>query len=176
MTVISVLAVIAALAAPNLRSFVLRNKVAGVSNEFSAALQQTRALAVARNSCMSLCVASSSNAESCAALTAVNTNYLSSGWLIFQNPGCDAAKTDPADAPAGPVLVQRTGEDIGYALRGSAPALNIVLFDPRGYANLTATGAFQVAPPAGSDASFRRTVCLDAAGRATVRQYTATCT
>ena len=39
MTVVSLIALIAALAAPDLRAFMVRNKVAGVGNEFAAALQ-----------------------------------------------------------------------------------------------------------------------------------------
>lgn len=176
MTVIALIALISALAAPDLRAFMVRNKVSSVSNEFSAALQQARALAVSRNSCVSLCAASSNNATTCMANDEDDVNFLATGWLIFQNPGCDADKTDPADAPAGPVLQQRSGESSNYVLGPSDPLLNIVLFDPRGYANLAASGNFQVQPPAGSDASYRRTVCLDAAGRATVRQYAESCT
>ncbi len=176
MTVIALLAIIAALAAPDLRAFVVRNKVAGVGNEFSAALQQARALAVSRNSCVSLCAASSNNATTCMANDQDDVNFLATGWLIFQNPGCDETKTDPEEAVAGPVLQQRSGEASDYFLGPSDPLLNIVLFDPRGYANLAGTGNFQVQPPSGSDASYKRTVCLDAAGRATVRQYTDSCT
>ena len=176
MTVVSLIALIAALAAPDLRAFMVRNKVAGVGNEFAAALQQARALAVSRNSCVSLCAASSNNATTCAENDVEDLNLLAAGWLIFQNPGCDATKTDPAADAAGPVLQQRSGESGNYGLVPSDPLLNIVLFDPRGYANLAASGNFQVQPPAGTDDSYRRTVCLDAAGRATVRQYTDSCT
>ena len=176
LTVIALLAIIGALAAPDLRAFVIRNKVASVSNEFSGALQQARALAVSRNSCVSLCVASASNATTCAAIDDDDVNFVANGWLIFQNPGCDPIKTNPATAPAGEVLQQRTGETSSYFLGTEDPTLNIVLFDPRGYANLAAAGIFQIQPPANSEASYRRTICLDAAGRATVRQYADSCT
>lgn len=171
MTVVALIAIIAALAAPDLRAFVVRNKVASVGNEFSAALQQARALAVSRNSCVSLCAASSNNATTCMDTDAEDVNLLANGWLIFQNPGCDATKTDPTDAPAGPVLQQRTGEESNYLLKASDSALNIVLFDPRGYANLGGTGSFQIEPPAGTDTSYRRIICVDPAGRSTVRKY-----
>lgn len=171
MTVIALIALISALAAPDLRAFMVRNKVSSVSNEFSAALQQARALAVSRNSCVSLCAASSNNATTCMANDEDDVNFLATGWLIFQNPGCVADKTDPATAVAGPVLQQRSGEDSSYFLRASDAELNIVLFDPRGYANLGVTGNFQVEPPAGTDSSYRRTICLDTAGRSTVRKY-----
>jgi type IV fimbrial biogenesis protein FimT len=176
MVVIALLAIIASVAAPNLRAVVVRNKVANVGNEFASALQQARALAVSRNSCMSLCVASANNATTCAATDVADADFLANGWLIFQNPTCDATATNPAGADiAGTVLQQRSGEASGYTLQPSSSALNIVLFDPRGYANLTATGNFQIQPPAGVASSYRRTVCLDAAGRPTVRQYSANC-
>ena len=147
MVVIALLAIIASLAAPSLRAVVVRNKVANVGNEFAAALQQARALAVSRNSCMSLCAASANNATTCAAANAAVADFLANGWLIFQNPGCDATKTDPAADAAGPVLQQRSGESGNYGLVPSDPLLNIVLFDPRGYANLSGSGNFQIAPP-----------------------------
>ena len=176
MVVVALLAIIASLAAPDLRAVVARNKVANLGNEFVASLQQARALAVSRNSCMSICVASANAAATCAATTANNTDFMATGWLIFQNPACDATATDPAAASvAGTVLQQRAGESACYTLKPSSPALNIVLFDPRGYANLSATGNFQIQPPSGVSSSYRRTVCLDAAGRASVRQYTANC-
>lgn len=176
MTVLALLAIIASLAAPDLRAMVVRNKVANVGNEFASALQQARALAVSRNSCVSLCVASANNATTCADTSVADADFLANGWLIFQNPTCDVAATDPADADVGgTVLQQRSGEASGYALQPSVSALNIVVFDPRGYANLTATGNFQIQPPAGVASTLRRTVCLDAAGRPTVRQYSATC-
>lgn len=176
MTVVTMLAILAALAAPDLRTFVVRNRVAGVSNEFAAALQQARALAVSRNSCVSLCAASSNNATTCTANDVEHVNFLATGWLIFQNPGCDETKTDPAAAVVGPVLQQRSGEDSSYSLLASGPELNIVMFDPMGYANLAGAGNFQIQPPTGTDASYRRTLCVDAAGRPTVRQYVASCT
>jgi type IV fimbrial biogenesis protein FimT len=178
--VIALLAIIASLAAPDLRSALVRNKVANLANEFSTALQQARALAVSRNSCVSLCVASANNATTCTATTVTNADFLANGWLIFQNPACDPAATDPAASTVGgTVLQQRSAEASGYTLKPSGTALNIVLFDPRGYANLSSTGHFQIAPPGsvstigGTD--YRRTICVDAAGRPTVRQYAANC-
>jgi type IV fimbrial biogenesis protein FimT len=176
LVVVALVAIIASLAAPDLRAVVARNKVANLGNEFVAALQQARALAVSRNSCMSICVASANTATTCAATSNSSTDFMATGWLIFQNPACDATATDPASSSVGgTVLQQRAGESAGYTLKPSSAALNIVLFDPRGYANLSATGNFQIQPPSGVGSSYRRTVCLDAAGRASVRQYTADC-
>jgi type IV fimbrial biogenesis protein FimT len=180
LVVIALLAIIASLAAPDLRSAIVRSKVASLSNEFATALQQARALAVSRNGCMTLCVASSNNATTCTATTVANADFLARGWLIFQNPTCDATATDPAASGiGGTVLQQRSAEASGYTLKPSGTALNIVLFDPRGYANLSSSGSFQIAPPSSvstvNGQDYRRTICIDAAGRPTVRQYSANC-
>jgi type IV fimbrial biogenesis protein FimT len=180
LVVIALLAIIASLAAPDLRSALVRNKVANLSNEFAAALQQARALAVSRNSCMSLCVASANNATTCTATTVADADFLANGWLIFQNPACDAAASDPASVDVGgTVLQQRSAEASGYTLKPSDKTLNIVLFDPRGYANLSGSGNFQIAPPGGVSTiggqDYRRTICVDAAGRPTVRHYSDDC-
>ena len=190
LVVIALLAIIASLAAPDLRSAMVRNKVANLGNEFSTALQQARALAVSRNSCMTLCMASASNATTCQGGTRPGADFNGQGWLIFENPACDAAATDPAaSGVGGTVIQQRTGDGLGInaAVAGTAYTIGLtgtgapyrVLFDPRGYANLSSSGGFQIRPPSifttigGKD--YRRTVCVDAAGRPTVRQYTANC-
>jgi type IV fimbrial biogenesis protein FimT len=180
LVVIALMGIIASLAAPDLRSAIVRSKVAGIGNEFALALQQARALAVSRNSCVSLCVASANNATKCTDTTVANADFLANGWLIFQNPACDASATDPsASGIGGTVIQQRSGEASGYSLNPSGTALNIVLFDPRGYANLSSSGTFQISPPGSvstiSGNDYRRTVCVDAAGRPTVRKYTASC-
>ena len=173
LTVIALVAILTTLAAPGMQAFLLRNRVASLSNEFTGALQQTRALAIAKNSCVSLCASTTVNQANTGTCAATPADDFQAGWLIFQNPACDAAQTDPT-AASGEVLVSRTGEANRYSIRPSVAALSIVMFDPRGFANLAATGNFQIATP-NADADYRRTVCLDAAGRATVRKYTAAC-
>lgn len=173
LVVIAVLVVIGSLAAPNLRTFIVRNKVAAMSNELTTALTQARSLAVARNSCVSLCVASASNSTTCADTSAI-ADYQTNGWLLFQNPQCNAAATDAATAP-NTVLQQHTGESNSYTLKPTNANWNIVMFDPRGYANLTAAGSFEVIPPGTMDSTYKRKVCLDAAGRPTVRSFSSTC-
>jgi type IV fimbrial biogenesis protein FimT len=166
---VAVLAVIGALAAPNLRTFVVRNKVASMSNELTAALSQGRGLAISKNSCVSVCVASSSNSSSCADTSSVK-DYQANGWIIFRNPQCNAAATAAATSP-NVILQQRTGESNDYTMKPTDASWNIVMFDPRGYANLTSAGKFEIIPPNAADASYKRMVCLDAAGRPTVRQF-----
>jgi type IV fimbrial biogenesis protein FimT len=189
LVVIALLAIIASLAAPDLRSALVRNKVANLANEFASALQQARALAVSRNGCMTLCMAAGSTATTCQVATRPGVDLNGQGWLIFENPACDTTASDPSAAGVGgTVIQQRTGEGLGInsVLAGSAYTIGMsgapysVLFDPRGYANLSGSSAIQVAPPSSvttlNGQDHRRTICIDAAGRPTVRQYAASCT
>ena len=173
MVTVLVLAIIVTIALPNLRPIILRNKVASISIEFTGALQQTRALAISKNSCMSLCASVNVTASNTATCNNQSTDDFQAGWLIFVNAACDAAQTTPT-AAGGTLTFVRAGETGGYSIKPSAASMSIVMFDPRGFANLAASGNFQIKTP-NDEASYRRTICLDAAGRATVRAYTTAC-
>ena len=171
LTVIAVLAISLALAIPNLRSFVVKTKVSGISNEFSSALQQARALAVAKNACVTMCA--SSNVGSATPPTCTGTAAISdyqNGWIIFRNPICNPAQSNPTSA-GGSLLAARQGESNGYQIQPQSAALGSIMFDPRGTAALTAQGLFWVYPPSGSPSSFNRNVCVDVTGRSSVRKY-----
>lgn len=166
----AILAIVLAAAVPGMRSFVVGSKVASISNEFSSALLQTRALAVAKNSCASICASTNLTATGGTCSNSATDNF-QGGWLIFVNPACNENQTTPTDA-GGLLTVIRRGESDGYSITRESGAKSVVMFDPRGFANLTATGRFQVNAPSGADDSSRRTICIDTAGRTTVRKYT----
>lgn len=176
LVVVSVLAVVTALAAPNLRTFFVRNKIASLSNEFSAALVQTRALAVSKNTCASICASKTVSGTSATATCSNSAgDDFQTGWMIFENPTCTATLTTPAADTD--VEVLRAGDSgSGYSIKPSAAALSIVMFDPRGFAVLGAAGSFSVEPPSASDAAYKRTICIDAAGRPTIRKTLASAT
>ena len=173
MITISVAAVLVSLAAPSFRELLLRNKAGGITNEFSAALSQARGLAIASNTCVTLCTAtvSATNAPVC---QAPNSAGYQSGWIVFANPTCDGAQVDPT--AAGAVLRQsRNGSSDGFTINGSTAALNMLMFDPRGISTAASSGLFQIRAPDDSANVHARTICLDVAGRATIRKYTTTC-
>jgi type IV fimbrial biogenesis protein FimT len=170
MVVGTLLVIIAALAIPSMRSFIVGTKVSSLSNEFTGALQQTRALAVSRNSCASICASSDLTNTGGTCSAAANANF-QGGWLIFVNPSCNDAQADPTKDGAILTVIRR-GETDGYAITAEDGAKPTVMFDPRGFANLASSGRFQVTAPSGTDNKSRRTVCIDPAGRTTVRQYT----
>jgi len=167
MTVVAILAIGLAIAVPNLRDFLVKNKVAGLSNEFSGALLQARAWAVSKNSCVTLCTASVSASTSPVCST-TQTDY-QQGWIIFRNSACDTTQTTPG---SGNLLAARMGESNGYQIHPLGTGLNSITFDPRGTAALSAQGIFQVLAP-GSASTFNRNVCIDVSGRSSVRKYDA---
>ena len=170
MTVVAVLVISLALAAPSLRDFIVTNKVSGLSNEFSGALQQSRALAIANNTCVTLCAATSVVAGSPGTCSAATGTDYQKGWIIFRNPACSDTQSNPT-AAGGSVLAARQGDTNGYQIKPGDEALKSIMFDPRGGAALSVPGLFQVFPPSGNPTKFNRNICVDASGRARVRKY-----
>jgi type IV fimbrial biogenesis protein FimT len=177
---VALLAIILSLGVPSLQGMMVSSKVSFITNDFSAALAQTRALAIARNTCATLCAAAdvdatiSSTTATCNAAAAAHN--FQAGWVIFENPSCDIAQRLPT-ANGNILTAARRGEGGGYAISPSDADLSLIMFDPRGLASLSSAGNFQVTPPSGIDGynNYRRTICIDAAGRALVRLYTTTC-
>jgi len=172
LTVVALLAITLAIAVPNLRDFLVKNKVAGLSNEFSGALLQARALAVAKNSCVTLCASTTVAANAKLACSTGTQHDYQQGWIIFSNPACNAALSSPAAASV-VVLGARQGESNGYRIKPLASSLSSITFDPRGTAALGAQGVFQVLAPSGNASTFNRNVCVDFSGRSSVRKYDA---
>jgi type IV fimbrial biogenesis protein FimT len=177
---VALLALILSLGMPSLQGMMVSSKVSSISNEFSAALAQTRALAIARNTCATLCAAADvdatigSTTATCNAAAA--THDFQAGWVIFENPSCDITQRLPT-ANGNILTTARRGGGDNYAILPSASELSLIMFDPRGLASLSAAGNFQVTPPSATDNynDYRRTLCIDAAGRALIRLYTTTC-
>lgn len=173
MVTVAVAAVLLAVSAPSLRQMMMRNAVASASQEFTGAMAQARALAVSSNACTTICTASvsASATGSCAVPT---SGGFQSGWIVFVNPACDASQADPTAAGAR-LVVTRNGGGSSVSIVASDNALYQVMFDPRGISTATSSGRYQVAASGDTGNSLTRTICVDAAGRATVRRYTTSC-
>jgi len=175
MIVVAVLAIATTLAVPSLNGIIIKNRLASISNEFTFALQQTRALAISKNSCATICASTNVSSNLTTGNTCSNgsSDDFQKGWIVFVNPACDGTQTDPSLAGA-PLTSQRQAQTTGYSISPSSASFSMVMFDPRGFATLTAAGNFQVTSPS-ADPALKRLICLDVAGRATVRGATASC-
>jgi type IV fimbrial biogenesis protein FimT len=111
MVTIAIVAILAALAAPSLRSMVVRNTLNSLGNEFMAGVMRARNEAVAKNICTTMCL--SDTVDAAVPFCKQSGSDWQVGWIVFLNPDCDAdygknAKSG-AVAAADLVLVRRPG-------------------------------------------------------------------
>jgi len=126
---LAVAAILATLAAPMLSGFLARSQMTAVANEFTGALQMARMEAVSRNTCVAVCRRAESGAATCAGEDGAWTT----GWLVYEKPGCEASAevTEPADG----ALLRAHGavpESITLNTDGADGAPEIIVFTPRG--------------------------------------------
>lgn len=170
---LAVAVVLLSVSAPSLREMFNRNAVATSAQDFSSALSQARGLAVANNTCTTLCAAtvSASGAPTCG--TPATGGY-QRGWILFLNRACDADQTDPTLAGA-QLRQARNAGGADISIAPSDASLYRLMFDPRGISTAAVDGRFQVQSASSVSNANSRTICVDAAGRATVRRYTTSC-
>jgi type IV fimbrial biogenesis protein FimT len=173
MVTVAVAVILATVATPSMRDLMLSNTASTMSNEFSTALAQARGLAIANNTCATLCTAQVTATNNPTCQEPGSAGY-QEGWIVFTNPACDADQTDPTTAGARLRQAKNAGSS-GYSIVASDDSLYRVMFDPRGISTATVAGRFQVRAPDDAANKYARTVCLDAAGRALVRRYSTTC-
>lgn len=109
MVTLAVLAIVAAIAVPNLHSFTRNNRLTAQINDFVTALQVTRSEAVRRGAHVVLCASSDQ--------TQCNTTQWEQGWIVFLDGSNDFTTASPAGRPAAAkndVVLQ-----VGSALSGN---------------------------------------------------------
>ena len=132
MLVLTVAAVLLALAMPSFRETVIHNRISAASNTFMGAIGYARTEAIRRNVSVTLC--KSVNGTVCS--TAAATNW-EDGWIAFVDADADGT------LDAGETLL-RTWPALpdNYTLRSNASFTNFIRYNARGEANNT--GAFAV--------------------------------
>jgi type IV fimbrial biogenesis protein FimT len=178
LVVVTLIGIIASLAVPSLRDFLLRNTATSLSNEFYVGVTQTRTEAITRNTCVSMCQSTSTqNAISGGALscTTTGTNWLR-GWIIVTNPTCDSSDTNPVGL-ANAIVIKVTQPPAGSdfeTVDGSGGSIGRrIMFDSRGLLQgVTNTANLTLGPTSASEPDkFRRQICISGGGRVTVRAY-----
>jgi type IV fimbrial biogenesis protein FimT len=164
MVTVAIVAVLAMVAAPSMRDFVIRNRSSAASNEFVGSVLRARNEAASRNSCVTMCV--SSNGSSCAAAT---ETAWGSGWIVFRNPACDASVTSPPAADD--LLLVTSALNADYTVTGPG---GLIFFSATGRPRSTDVGAFSVRYQT-STRSSNRTICVSPLGRTLTSTYGATC-
>ncbi|TAK74997.1 MAG: prepilin-type N-terminal cleavage/methylation domain-containing protein [Aquabacterium sp.] len=155
---IAIVGVLLGLAAPALREFVAKNKVAGISNEFNAAILRARGEAIRQNTCVSMCI-STSTQNAAPACSPAETDW-QKGWLLFVNKSCDA--TTPA--ATADILQARSADQAQYTMTASTP---IVTFTAQGRVRGQAT-TFGLRDAGDTSTHYGRDIVLSLQGRTTI--------
>ncbi|MDR6643916.1 MULTISPECIES: GspH/FimT family pseudopilin [Luteibacter] len=129
---VTVLAILAALAAPNFADFMRRNAVESQANEFLGALRLARSTAISQNRFVSMCPSRNASATE---PQCEDSNDFSVGWIMYTSPtsGAAYATSDKLVRVAQAVsnvslLAQNSGKIITFTARGASPAGALSLF------------------------------------------------
>lgn len=171
MVTLSILAILGALAVPSLRSFFIRNSFSSIGSEFNGSVLRARNEAVSKNICVTMCL--STNADASAPTCTGGTDW-QAGWIVFLNPDCNAALTQPMEGttlkPENMVIARLAGST-NYTLKTMRDTTNNgtanFMFNARGRTNVAASDWFQLnyAPSTSLSSTYGFNVCVDLLGR-----------
>lgn len=168
---IALAAILASLAAPSVRDFIVRSKLTNLGGEFTASVLKSRNEAVNRNTCVTMCMSSEAGKEfdydnpaTYPRCTIAGTDW-QVGWIVFLNPSCDSGLDKPADAADMLLARPSTGSD--YLLQTQSSKKKF-MFNARGSPGLGSAGQFniiyqEVNNPLNDKYSIN--ICMDGLGR-----------
>jgi type IV fimbrial biogenesis protein FimT len=161
---VSLIALLAGLAAPALSSFVTRSAMRSVNTDFSLALQRTRLEAVNRNTCATMCMSTTAGTDN-PKCTVLGDDW-QRGWIVFHNPTCSGTIT-AADPLPGNIVLVRDSSGARYSLTNLAgnSDLRAVTFSSRGATSLATSGFVLADGGPRPDTKLNKTICLDSLGR-----------
>lgn len=160
---IAMAAILASLAAPSVRDFIVRSKLTNLGGEFTASVLKARNEAVNRNTCVTMCMSSSAGGVAPACTTS-GTDW-QVGWIAFLNPSCDSGASAPADSVDMLLARPTTGSD--YLLQ-TQDSKKKFLFNARGAPGLSSAGQFNIVYQDVSNPlndKFSINICMDGLGR-----------
>lgn len=170
---VAILGILAAMAAPSLRTFIVRNTFSTIGNEFSASILRARNEAVSKNMCVTMCMSNTVDTTTGNGPTCLTSGQdWQVGWIVFLNPDCNSNFNFPQEQPAAGtvkpenmLLVRRAGSP-DYTLM-SISTTRKILFNPRGNATLDAAGRFDLVYTKDNTLSntYGSSICLDKMGR-----------
>ena len=171
---VALVAVMAGLAAPSFRDFIVRRNLESVTSDFQSDIMKARTTAMNKNICVTMCM--SSTAANSNPTCATSGADWQPGWIIFLNPACDATTNSiPADPndPASPsppinLIGARVGISGAYYLNSQGTAVRKFTFNPRGGGSLASAAEFDaVYESAGNSLTMKyaKNVCVDSLAR-----------
>lgn len=174
MVTLAVAAILATLAAPSIRDFIVRSQMTNLGNEFTSTILKARNEAVNRNTCVTVCMSSSAANASPACTTSGDDWQV--GWIAFLNPTCDSGLNKPTEDIN--MLLARPAGNPSYSLQAQNSRKKLT-FNARGSPGLSGADRFDliydtVGNPMTSKYGFN--ICLDGLGRTRTIPHDKTCT
>lgn len=161
MVTIAIVAVLAMLAAPNLRDLMVKNQFSSIGNEFNGSVMRARNEAVSRNTCVSMCM--STNTEGASPTCSTTDNNWQLGWIVFLDPTCTAAQPNkPAD-----MILARRPANADYLLQ-SQKNERAFRFNSQGRPSAPASTQFNLAYKSAADpmtTKYGSNICVDGMGK-----------
>ena len=173
MFTIALLAILLGLGVPSLQSYLTRNTMRTLSNDFKLSMMRARTEAVSRGQCVTICMSSTIGGTNRCATTGTNWG---TGWIVFENPTCAAVvSTSPNSANGQEIIFAQQGVASRYQLNAGNNRRSIT-FNARGASGVGGASSFNLVD---SDASgtdtINQTLCVDMAGRVRSTEYGSTC-
>lgn len=176
MVTVAIVAILVALAAPSLQTFIVRNKFSSIGNEFSGSVLRARNEAVSKNICTIMCM--SDTVDDATPFCKQSGQDWQVGWIVFMNSTCDpdygkdagTNKIDPAD-----MLVARRPANPDYTLMAQSNTRKIQ-FNARGNSGMGALESFNLDYTNSQLAlQYAFNICFDKMGRTRSIPGTSTC-
>lgn len=174
MVTVAIAAILAMLAAPNLRDLMIKNQFSSIGNEFSGSLMRTRNEAVSRNTCVTMCMSTDTDKDTPSCSTASNDWQV--GWVVFLNPACAVTASPDEKLPAD-IILARKPASTDYLLQNQKGETSIT-FNSQGRPNKLEIKQFNLAYKSASDpltTKYGSNICVDAMGRTRSVGAAATC-
>jgi len=159
---LSISAILAAIAVPNMQQFLTGRAVDSQAEELVTSLRMARSEALKRGAEVSVCA--SSNTESASPSCSGDTGWVS-GWLVFYDDNVNGT----LDGKDKPVRVQ----GVAKSVKEVASATQTLTFGRNGTL-MTSAASFKLKPNV-TNTSLWRTVCLNKQGRVSLNKGDFTC-
>lgn len=180
MVTVSIAGILAAIAAPSLQSFVSRNAMRSLANDFTLSIQRTRTEAINRNECVVVCKSTTSGDAQPVCDTA--SDNWAVGWAVYRLPSCSLGdlptSATSAASNAANLISTRPASNARYALAVQGTAVRSIMFNARGVPGLSGARRFNLSDANSSAAEnnvYGRTLCIDKVGRVRSIAYGNTC-
>jgi len=170
MMTVAIAAILAALAAPSLGEFAVRNKLTSIGNDFTSSVLRARNEAIGKNTCVTMCM--SSTVDNAQPVCKTSDQDWQVGWIVFLNPDCKSTLARPetingAYSAEDLILIRRPvgGE---YYLQAQTNGRRTLFFNSRGSPGLSGANEFDLVYRAANDPLTNKygfNICLDSVGR-----------